>query len=319
MQHIHLTNHITVGLQGLRLDQALAKLFPEYSRSCLQNWITMGYVTVNGQKIRPRDKAHPGQLVEIHAPLEDQKDWQPQNIPLDILFEDESVIVINKQSGLVVHPGAGNLHSTLVNALLYHAPELKVLPRAGIVHRLDKDTSGILIIARSLEAHNYLIKEMQNRAIHREYEAIVQGNIIAGGSVNKSVGRHPTQRTKMATLNRGGKPAITHYKVIEKFRAHTSLVIQLETGRTHQIRVHMAFISHPIVGDPLYGGRARVPAGCSEELLQRLQSFKRQALHAKKLIFKHPLTGQTMSLTAPLPEDIQQLITSLRDDLHYKH
>lgn len=298
----------------MRVDQALAKLFPDYSRSTLQNWIKADFVRIDGKAPTQKTKVNSGQEVIIHAILEnfDQRNV-PENIPLDIIFEDDDLLVINKPAGLVVHPGAGNLQHTLMNALLHHAPELTHLPRAGIVHRLDKDTSGLLVIAKNLSSHHSLIKQLQQREVQRVYQAIANGLIISGATISERIGRHPRQRLKMAVIS-AGKEAITEYRVLEKFRAHTLIKVQLQTGRTHQIRVHMAHIHHPIVGDQLYGGRFKLPAKISPELKTALQHFKRQALHAWQLSLIHPRTKDKMSWKAEIPEDMQNLIGLMRKD-----
>jgi 23S rRNA pseudouridine1911/1915/1917 synthase len=314
MNTIHLETQIPESTAGLRLDQALAKLFPEYSRARLQSWIKAGQVTVDGKIYYQRDKVHTGQKIVVNAQIEPQQAWEPQPISLNIIYEDKDIIVINKPAGLVVHPGAGNQKNTLVNALLHHVPELAEIPRAGIVHRLDKNTSGLLIIAKSLTTHHKLVKQIQQRIAKREYQAIVTGLLISGGTIEEPIGRHPIHRTKMAVVA-NGKEAVTHYRVIERFRAHTFLKVQLETGRTHQIRVHMAHIHHPIIGDPEYAGRLKLPAGISAELTHVLQNFNRQALHAWRLEIEHPRTGKMMHWEAPLPKDMQDLLDLLRKDL----
>jgi 23S rRNA pseudouridine1911/1915/1917 synthase len=245
--------------------------------------------------------------------LEAETRWRPQSLPLDIVYEDDSVLVINKPAGLVVHPGAGNVDGTLSNALLHHAPELETVPRAGIVHRIDKDTSGLLVVARNLAAQKSLVEQLQARAFDREYEALTQGVMTAGGTVDAPIGRHPVNRLRQAVVP-NGKEAITHYRVLEKFRAHTHIRVKLETGRTHQIRVHMAHIHYPLVGDPVYGGRLRIPAGATAELEAALRGFRRQALHAALLGFVHPRSGEFMSWQAPLPEDMVQLLAACRQD-----
>jgi 23S rRNA pseudouridine1911/1915/1917 synthase len=254
-----------------------------------------------------------GEQIELHTVLEPQGDWQAEAIPLDIIYQDEALLVINKPAGLVVHPAAGNRDGTLLNALLHHAPELESVPRAGIVHRLDKETSGLLVIARTLAVHKTLIEMMQARDIQREYEAVVQGVMTAGNTIEAPIGRHPVQRKRMAVVS-NGRPAVTHYRVIERFRAHSHIRVQLETGRTHQIRVHMAHIRYPLLGDPVYGGRLRVPSGCSVELDEQLHRFRRQALHAARLQLNHPLSGEMMEWLAPLPADMQGLLEVLRQD-----
>lgn len=300
-------------MAGQRLDQALAALFPDYSRSRLQQWIKSGQATLNGQTAKPKDKLLGGEQINLCAETEAEGDWQAQAIPLDIVYEDEDVLIINKPAGLVVHPGAGNPDGTLINALLHHAPELQQLPRAGIVHRLDKDTSGLLAVARSLRAHTHLVEQLQARAFSREYRAVANGLLRGGGTVDAPLGRHPTQRVRMAVVA-GGKPAITHYQVLETFRGHTDLRVRLETGRTHQIRVHMAYLKHPLIGDPLYGGRPKPPVGATPELLTLLQQFPRQALHAARLGLTHPHSGEYLEWRAELPEDMRDLLACLRAD-----
>lgn len=313
MQKIKLTDQIPIKLNGLRLDQALARLFPDYSRARLQHWIEHGQVLVDDQIIlRPKHKIQAHQTVLVQAILSPVTNhWEPQAMALDILYADSELLILNKPSGLVVHPAAGNPDHTLVNALLHYDPQLNQLPRAGIVHRLDKETSGIMVVARTLEAQCQLVQQIQQHEIKREYQTIVNGLLTGGGTVNAPIGRHPTQRLKMAVID-SGKPAVTHYRIVERFRAHTQLKILLETGRTHQIRVHMTHIGHPIVGDPVYGGRLKLPSGCTEHLKITLMGFKRQALHAQKLTLTHPKSGELLSWTAPLPKDFIQLMESLR-------
>ncbi|MCG8427321.1 MAG: 23S rRNA pseudouridine(1911/1915/1917) synthase RluD, partial [Chromatiales bacterium] len=269
-------------MAGKRLDQVLPLLFPDFSRSRLQQWIKEGLVTVDGQCHRPRDKVVGGERVTLEVVLEEQVECKPQPLDLAIIHEDDQILVINKPAGLVVHPAAGNPDGTLQNGLLHHEPNLIQLPRAGIVHRLDKETSGLLVVAKTPGAHKSLIEQLQAREIKREYRAVVTGVMTAGGMVDEPIGRHPSQRTKMAVV-RSGKPAVTHYRVIERYRSHTYLKVFLETGRTHQIRVHMAHIHYPMVGDPVYGGRLKMPQGASDALREQLQLFRRQALHARRL------------------------------------
>lgn len=298
-------------LSGRRLDQAIADLLPEHSRSRLQGWIKDGVLTLNGKTCKPRDKVMMGDAIELDAEPEIQVAWQPEIIELDIVFEDEHLLVINKPAGLVVHPAAGHADGTLVNALLNYAPELENLPRAGVVHRLDKDTSGIMVVARSLIAHTSLVAQLQERTMGREYEAVIVGTLTGGATVDAPIARHPRERKKMAVVP-GGKPAVTHYRLLERFAAHTLVRCKLESGRTHQIRVHMAHVRHPLVGDPAYGGRLRLPKGTTEELRQVLAGFGRQALHARQLTLEHPETGETLSWEVPLPEDMEILIAALR-------
>lgn len=310
MTTIELTTEITEALAGQRLDQVLAKCFSQYSREKFKQWILEGAVTVDGAKLRPRDKVILGQVVKIHAELTDAVTSNAEAIELNILYEDASVLILNKPAGLVVHPGAGNQRGTLMNALLYHDPNLATLPRAGIVHRLDKDTSGVMVVARTLEAYTSLVRQLQDRSVRREYDTLVHGKIIAGSTIEAPIARHPRQRLKMAVVE-GGKAAVTHYRVKERFEHFTRLTVQIETGRTHQIRVHMAFIHHPVVGDPVYGGRLKLPPGTTEEFKDYLRNFNRQALHAASLTLIHPETEEEMSWQAPIPEDYQKLLIGL--------
>ena len=298
---------------GRRLDQVLVELFPDYSRSRLQDWIKSGQVTVNGHAPRARDKVWGGEQVALTAVETTELPWTGEDIALDVVYEDEAILVINKPAGLVVHPAAGNWAGTLVNALLHYAPELAQLPRAGIVHRLDKDTSGLLVVARTNAAHKSLVAQLQARTVKREYDAVVIGVMTAGGTVDAPIGRHLVDRKRMAVVE-GGREAVTHYRVIERFRAHSYIKVRLETGRTHQIRVHMTHIHHPLLGDPTYGGRLRLPAGCSDRLREALHAFQRQALHAGVLGLSHPKTGEAMQWQAPPPHDMQAVLEILRDD-----
>lgn len=312
-EHISLTATIPEEMQGLRLDQALAKLFPDYSRARLQAWVKAEQVHVDGQVFKVKDKVNADQKITIEAELAVESQATPKQISLDIIYEDEDLLVINKPAGLVVHPGAGNPNNTLLNALLFHTPASVHLPRAGIVHRLDKETSGLLVVARTLKAHTSLAEQIQSRQIKRQYLAVVNGIIISGGTIEAAISRHTHQRTKMAVME-NGKPAITHYRVLERFRVHTALQVFLETGRTHQIRVHMAHIHHPLIGDPTYGGRLRLPPDTTEAFRKTLEHFKRQALHAEKLTLMHPSTKEEMTFEAPVPEDLERLLRCLRED-----
>ncbi len=290
---------------GLRLDQALARLCPQHSRSRLQNWIREGRVSLSGTTVcEPKQKLWGGEDVAITEALDEHLlSSRPENIALNIVFEDESLIVLDKPAGLVVHPGSGNWSGTLLNALLYHAPELDRVPRAGIVHRLDKETSGLMVVARTLEAQTDLVRQLQARTVKRYYYALVRGNLERGGSVDAPIGRHPTQRTKMAVIQHG-KPARTHYRIVERFIDCTLVECALETGRTHQIRVHMTSIGHPLVGDQVYGtGTSRVPIG---------PTFARQALHARRLGLVHPASGKSMLWKSELPEDMAELVETAR-------
>jgi 23S rRNA pseudouridine1911/1915/1917 synthase len=300
-------------LIGMRLDAALARLFPEYSRSQLTQWLRSGALTVDDGIPPQRQRVKGGERIQLRIPEETRSNDLPQEIPLDIIHSDPHVVIVNKPAGLVVHPAAGHREGTLVNALLHRMPELATLPRAGIVHRLDKDTTGLLMIAREPAAQAALTRQLQARTVHREYLALVQGRIIAGGTVDASIGRHPVDRKRMS-VNSGGREAVTHYRVRERLRAHSLLELQLETGRTHQIRVHMTHLGYPVVGDPAYGGRPRPVRGMTELAAQRLLEFRRQALHAAQLSFTHPATGELVSFEAPLPDDFQNLLDALRLD-----
>lgn len=301
---------------GQRLDVVLAQLFPEYSRSQLSHWLKEGAITLNSHQARPKDKVLGGERIEVAIPAfqlrTNTENYQAEKIPLTIIYEDETLLVINKPAGLVVHPGAGNPEHTLVNALLYHVPHLKTLPRAGIIHRLDKDTTGLLVIAKTLTSHTHLIRQMQAREIQRNYLALVQGHLISGGEIDTFYGRHPKNRLKMAVCAQG-RQAITRYTIRKHYQNFTLVDVQLLTGRTHQIRVHMSYINHAIVGDPLYGGRMRFPAQASDELRKVISSFHRQALHAYQLALVHPLTNETLTFEANIPDDFQILLSALDD------
>ena len=298
---------------GLRLDQALAQALPQYSRARLKTWIEAGEVRVDGRIPRPRDKVLGGERIEIEARVEAARRVDPEELPLDVIFEDRQLLVLNKPAGLVVHPGAGNPAHTLQNALLARDPKLALVPRAGLVHRLDKDTSGLLVVARTLESHARLVAALAAREIERKYLAVCLGVMTAGRTVDQPIGRHRKERTRMAVRG-DGRAAVTHFRVVKRFRAHTLVQAQLETGRTHQIRVHLAHIGHPVVGDPLYGGRLRLPAAATAELRAALTAFRRQALHAAQLSLVHPTSGRTLAWEAPLPPDMSALITALEAD-----
>jgi len=312
-RYLEISATMPIEAAGQRLDQALAALLPDYSRSRLKGWIESGEILVVGTTRRPRDKVSGGEAVQIRAELPQETRDEPQPLPLEVVHEDRHVLVVNKPAGLVVHPGAGNPDRTLQNALLAHDPDLATLPRAGIVHRLDKDTSGLLIVARTLPAHTALVRMLGERDIHREYEAICRGVMTAGGTVDAPIDRHPVERVKMA-VREGGRESVTHYRVIKRFRALTHVRVQLETGRTHQIRVHLAHAGYPIVGDRVYGGRLTLPKGASEELRTALREFPRQALHAARLQLAHPVTGRPLECLAPLPADMRQLLAVLAAD-----
>jgi len=313
-QIISLQRKIPPELAGLRLDQALAQLLPRYSRTRIQEWIRSGQVKLDQIPcVKINQKVQAEQLIDIQATLPIQASWQAQEIPLDIIYEDNDLLIINKPINLVVHPGAGNPDKTLVNALLHYDKQLALQPRAGIIHRLDKDTTGLLIISKNLQAHHQLIQAMKDRAIQREYMAIIKGRLLAGGTIDAPIGRHPRHRTKMAMVPSGRK-AVTHYRVIEKFKAHTYIEIKLETGRTHQIRVHMNHIHHPVVGDPVYGKQIAISAKLTETMKQALKQFQRQALHAYRLSLTHPQTGAELQFEAPLAKDMRELLNVLQED-----
>jgi 23S rRNA pseudouridine1911/1915/1917 synthase len=315
-----MTEHLKVELQipdtaaGKRLDKVLAELFPEYSRSCLQNWMKQGFITLDAAAGIAKLKVRGGETLKLDIPAaEPPAEDAAEEIALDIVHEDADIIVINKPPGLVVHPAAGNRSGTLQNGLLHRYPELAAVPRAGLVHRLDKDTSGLLVVARHLRAHKSLVDQLQDRSMGREYDAIVQGVVISGGEIDQPIGRHPKDRLRM-TVREGGRDAVTHYRLLERFRHHSHLRVQLETGRTHQIRVHLAHIRKPVVGDPLYGGRLRLPPDSTPVLFERLQAFRRQALHARRLELLHPATEEPVEWSVELPEDMRLLLEALRDD-----
>ena len=296
---------------GLRLDQALAAALPQYSRSRLAAWVRDGKVTVDGRASRPRAQVFGGEEVVVHAAAEPDGRVLPERIPLKVAHRDRHLFVIDKPAGLVVHPGAGNREHTLQNALLALDPALAAVPRPGIVHRIDKDTSGLLVVARTLEAHTALVRMLQHHEVQREYLALCVGALTGGGSVDRPIGRHRTDRLRMS-VRADGREAVTHYRIAERFAAHTLLRVSLETGRTHQIRVHLAHIGHPLVGDPLYGGRRQLTAGSSTPLREALARFGRQALHAARLSFDHPVTGRPVDVESPLPEDFRALLEALR-------
>jgi 23S rRNA pseudouridine1911/1915/1917 synthase len=297
-------------MAGFRLDQALAELFPEYSRSRLQTWIKSGRVLVDEEQLRPKVLMKGGEVIVLNAEAEVITTLEAEELPLEIVFEDSEMLIINKPAGLVVHPAAGNWSGTLQNGLLFYAPVLSTIPRSGIVHRIDKDTSGLLMIAKTLTAHAHLVNQLQSRTVQREYLAITQGRMTSGGTVDEPMGRHPVNRKRQAIVA-SGKVAITHFRVLERYQQHTLIGVKLETGRTHQIRVHMAHIHYPLLGDPVYGGRFRLPKNCGAELAVELQSFKRQALHAAKLGVIHPGTGEYCEWIAELPEDMDKLTKAL--------
>lgn len=313
VEAIELSATVPDSATGRRFDAVLAELFPEHSRSRLAGWIKSGQARLDGREVRPREPVRGGEQVTVRAEAQVRTDAAPEDIPLAILHEDADVIVLDKPAGLVVHPGAGNHTGTLVNALLHHDPSLEALPRAGIVHRLDKDTSGVMVVARNQQAQGALVEQLSSREVHRQYLAVVTGALVAGGTADAPIDRHPRDRLRMAVRG-DGREAVTHYRLRERFRAHTLLECRLETGRTHQIRVHMAHLKHPIVGDPVYGGPLKLPRGADTALVEELRGFRRQALHAEVLEFQHPATGAPLRCEAALPADMAALVELLRED-----
>ena len=308
-----MTAQVPEALHGARLDAAAASLFPAFSRSRLADWIKSGRLQRNHGAAKPRDKVAVADHITLTPEYDDRVEWAPEALPLDLLYEDDHVIVLNKPAGLVVHPAAGHHSGTLVNRLLAHAPEMASLPRGGIVHRLDKDTSGVMLAAKSTLAHKSLVAQLAERTVSRHYSAVCRGTFSGGGTIDAPIGRHPTSRIKMAVVP-DGKPAVTHYRIAERFGAHTHLDVSLESGRTHQIRVHLAWRKHPLIGDPVYGGRAMRPAGASDRLLSALQEFPRQALHARELAFLHPESDESLQFSAPIPEDLAELLGCLAEE-----
>ena len=298
-------------MAGERIDAAMSEMLPDYSRSKITVWIKLGDALINNKTFKPKDRVSGNETIQLMLSQKQSNQWLAEKIPLNIVYEDEDIIVINKQFGLVTHPGAGNWTGTLANALLHYDPSLSKLDRVGIVHRLDKNTSGLMVIARSEKSQKYLVEQIQNHSVDREYSAIVYGHMIAGGTVDEPIGRDSRDRLKQAVSERG-KEAITHYRVIDRFKSHTHVKAILETGRTHQIRVHLSYVGHSLVGDPIYGGRVRFPKKASEDLKDALLNFKRQALHSKKLTLTHPISGEIMSWKAPLPVDMIELLEVLK-------
>jgi len=311
-QRIRMTAAVEPGQAGMRLDQAAAELFVDFSRARLQRWIRSGELRVDGQVLKPTYRVHGGEKLQLDAEPDYLSEVLPQRIPLDIVHADEDLIVVNKPAGLVVHPAVGNRDGTLQNALLNFDGRLAALPRSGLVHRLDKDTSGIMVVARSLRAHNSLVQQLQSRQMSRIYRAVVIGEPIAGGTVEAPIGRHPVDRKRMAVVA-SGKPAVSHYRIVERFHGCTEIEVSLETGRTHQIRVHMTHIGHPLVGDPVYGRASRRRRGMPDAVADLLQAFPRQALHAERIELLHPGTGRPVRFSAPLPADMSALLDALRE------
>ena len=313
-ERIQQTAAVLIEQSGQRVDQVAAELFAEFSRARLQAWIKTGELRVDGAVLRAKDKVCVGSVMALDAEVPISENWSAQAIALDIVYQDDALLVINKPVGLVVHPGAGSPDGTMLNALLFHDPQLAAVPRAGIVHRLDKDTTGLLVVARTLQAHTELVRQLQARSMKREYEAVVCGVLTAGGTVDAPIGRHPRDRVKMAVVQTG-KPSVTHYRVLQRFETLTHVRCQLESGRTHQIRVHMAHIGHPLLGDAMYGARLRLTKQAEESTRKLLQQFPRQALHAAQLGLVHPVTGEEMQWQCALPSDMQQLLQVLREEL----
>ncbi|MCZ2720597.1 23S rRNA pseudouridine(1911/1915/1917) synthase RluD [Marinomonas sp. 15G1-11] len=306
---------VPVDFSGQRLDQVSTELFEDFSRSRIQSWIKEGTILVDGKKVKAKEKVFGGETISLSVLVENQEVHLPEDIPLSIVYEDDDILVINKPSGLVVHPASGHRDGTLLNAILHHAPEVGHVPRAGIVHRLDKETTGLMVVAKTLAAQTDLVSQLQDRSMGREYEAITIGVMTGGGVVDEPIGRHPHNRQKMAVEPIHGKEAITHFRLVKRFKNHTHIRLKLETGRTHQIRVHMSFVKFPLVGDPQYAGRLKMPKACSPELQEGIRLFRRQALHAKKLELTHPISGEFMEWEVDLPEDMQHLIELLKQDM----
>ena len=299
-------------MTGQRLDVALSEMLPNYSRSKITDWIKSGEALINHKTFKPKDKVNGSEIVELIISQKQNNNWVGEDIPLKVVFEDEDIIVLNKAAGIVTHPGAGNWSGTLANALLYYEPKLATLDRAGIVHRLDKNTSGLMVVARNEKSQKYLVEQLQTHSVSREYSAIVYGHMVAGGTIDEPINRDTKNRVKQAVSN-NGKEAITHYRVINRYQNHTHVKAILETGRTHQIRVHLSHIGHPLIGDTMYGGKVRFPRKADAILKEALVSFKRQALHARKLTLTHPISGELMSWKSPLPEDMLALLNVLND------
>ena len=299
-------------MTGQRFDVALSEMLPDYSRSKITAWIKSGEALINHKPFKPKDKVNGSEMVELTISQKQNNDWVGEDIPLNIVFEDEDIIVLNKAVGLVTHPGAGNWSGTLANALLHYEPKLATLDRAGIVHRLDKNTSGLMVVARNEKSQKNLVEQLQTHSVSREYSAIVYGHMVSGGTIDKPIGRDTKDRVKQ-TVSSNGKEAVTHYRVIDRYQNHTHVKVILETGRTHQIRVHLSHIGYPLIGDSMYGGKVRFPRKADAILKKALVNFKRQALHSRKLTLAHPISGELMSWKAPLPEDMLALLDVLND------
>jgi 23S rRNA pseudouridine1911/1915/1917 synthase len=314
-RHISLSKQVSQGSAGARLDQAAVELFPEFSRGRLQQWIKLGELTINGKRAKPSTRMIGGEHLSIDTQLIAEGEVEPQDIPLDIIFSDEHLLVLNKPAGLVVHPAAGNWDGTLQNALLNYDPELDTLPRSGIVHRLDKDTSGVMVVARSLKAHASLVNQLQTRSMSRVYEAVVKGETPTTGTINANIDRNPRDRKKMA-VRESGRTATSHYKLIQRLPGTSHVEVSLESGRTHQIRVHMTHIGFPIVGDPVYGRGPIRQKGLSPAAIDAINGFPRQALHARTLKLVHPETEEECGFNAPLADDMNELIATLKQSIN---
>ncbi len=315
MSELPETTQIPQQLSGQRLDVALAEMFPQFSRNRLKQWVQDGQILLDGEVMKPKAKVFAGQWLSLKIePGDENESCEPEDIPLNIVHQDDALIVINKPAGLVVHPAVGHRSGTLQNALLFHDAALSRVPRAGIVHRLDKDTTGLMVVARTLQAHTYLVDQLQQRLITREYQALVHGVMTGGGEIDQPIGRHPHDRLRMA-VREGGREALTHYRLLQRFRCHSHIQLKLDSGRTHQIRVHMQHLHHAVVGDPVYAGRMRLPPDASPEFIAALRDFKRQALHAWRLSLQHPDTGEALSWEAPIPADMEALRLQMLADL----
>lgn len=310
--HVQETARVDVDVKGKRIDQVAAQLFPQFSRERIKSWISEGALTVDGNVCKPKLRLKGGEQIELNATIYEHSDDKPEDIPLDIIYEDEHLLVINKPAGLVVHPGAGNWTGTLVNGLLFHDAQLASLPRAGLVHRIDKDTTGLLVVAKTAEVQQDLSDQLKDKSVYRHYKALVVGRIIDGGTIDAPIHRHPYERTKMSVQD-GGRDAVSHFSVKGHYAGYTLVDVQLETGRTHQIRVHMAHIGHPLVGDTTYAGGRQLVQGMSDDIKALVKAFPRQALHAYQLGFIHPVTDEDVLFEAPIPDDMQGLLTALQE------